>query len=762
MSGKFAGRREDARLLKGEGRYTADWNLAGQLYGSFLRSDRAHAEIVSLEINQALASSGVVAIYTGEDLAHFKTPPPMVKAPGRGGSVLKVPERPTLARGRVRYVGEEIALVVATSPAAAQDAAEMIEIDYDDLPAVVDGTAALAPGAPQLHESIPGNLAYDFEYGSEAAAAEAIAKAAHVTRLTLDSTRISGNPMEPKACVVSYDAASGSYDVYASSQGMSMMLPNFAAITGTPAEKIRLHALDVGGGFGIRSQAYPEYCALMHAARALGKPVKWVGSRFETIVSDHHGRAAELGAELALDRDGRFIGLRVNWVCNMGAYLSQAGPLINTINPSTHAINVYRIPALYGRHRLALTNTTPITAYRGAGRPNVSYLVERLVDEAARETGIDRVELRRRNLIPKEAYPYKTPTGSTYDSGDPPGQLELALRHSEWSSFAGRREASKRNGKLRGIGCAMFVEPSGAGAAPKEQAAIKFGESGNASLYVLSGASGQGHETVFPELVAEELGISPDQISLKASDPYGPALMGGGTVGSRSVMSHGGALVATAREVVKKGLGLAAKELEVSPGDVEFRRGKYQVKGTDLSISFQEVARRYRSQLDTIDGIPTPTAFPGGAHVAEVEIDPQTGEIEILRYVAVDDCGRVINHVLLEGQILGGIVQGIGQVLVEHCVYDSSGQILTGSFMDYAMPRPDILTKVQLYDHSVPSPTNPLGAKGAGEAGTTGAIPTLANAVIDALRPLGIHHLDFPYSPARIWTAIGTAVAKSK
>ena len=563
--------------------------------------------------------------------------------------------------------------------------------------------------------------------------------------------------MEPKACVAVYDAASDSYDVYASSQGMSMMLPNFAAIMSMPAERIRLHAHDVGGGFGIRSQAYPEYCALMHAAKVLGKPVKWVGSRFETIVSDHHGRAAELTGQLALDRDGRFIGLRLDWICNSGAYLSQAGPLINTLNPSTHAINVYRIPALYGRHRLALTNTTPITAYRGAGRPNVSYLVERLVDEAAREVGIDRVELRRRNFIPKEAFPYKTPVGSTYDSGDPAGYLDDALEHADWAGFASRRDEARRRGKLRGIGCAVFVEPAGGSAAPQEQAAIKFGESGNPSIYVLAGPSGQGHETVFPELVALEFGIDADSIELRASDPAGPKLIGGGTVGSRSVMAHGSALVATARTVVKKALELAAKDLEVAPADVEFRDGRYSVKGTDLGITFQEVARRYHRSLDTLDGVPAPMSFPGGAHVAEVEIDPDTGVIEIVNYVAVDDCGRVINHVLLEGQTFGAIVQGIGQVLMEHCVYDETGQLLTGSFMDYAMPKPDILTGAKIYEHCVPSPTNLLGAKGAGEAGTTGAIPTLANAVIDALRPLGIHQLDFPYSPARIWSAIAKA-----
>jgi carbon-monoxide dehydrogenase large subunit len=751
---RFAGRREDARLLKGEGRYTADWNFPGQLYGAFLRSDRAHAVLERTDTGQAKSAPGVVAVFTGEDVKHFKTPPPQVKFPGRGGEPIKVPERPTLARDRVRYVGQEIALVVATSAAAAHDALERIEVEYRELPAVVEGAAALAPDAPQLHETVPGNVAFDFEYGNEAAANEAFARAAHVTRLTLDSTRVSGNPMEPKACVVVYEPADESYDVYASSQGMSMMLPNFAAITGTPMERIRLHARDVGGGFGIRSQAYPEYCALMHAAKALRRPVKWVGSRFETIVSDHHGRAAQLTGELALDRDGRFLGLRLSWICNSGAYLSQAGPIINTINPSTHAINVYRIAALHGRHRLVLTNTTPITAYRGAGRPNVSYLIERLVDEAARETGIDRIELRRRNLIPKEAFPYKTPVGSTYDSGDPPGYLDDAVRFSNWQDFPSRRELSRKNGKLRGIGCAVFVEPSGGSSHGQEQAAIKFGESGNPSLYVLSGPSGQGHETVFADLVAAEFGIDAQAIDVRPSDPRGPVLSGGGTVGSRSTMAHGGALVATARAAVTKGLDLAAKELEVAVPDIEYKDGKYRVKGTDLSISFQEIARRYHRALDTLEGIAAPLAFPGGAHVVEVEIDPETGVIEIVDYVAVDDCGRTINHVLLEGQIFGGIVQGIGQVLVEHCVYDESGQLLTGSFMDYAMPKPEILAGARLYEHNVPSPTNLLGAKGAGEAGTTGAIPALANAVIDALRPLGIHHLDFPYSPGRIWEAI--------
>jgi len=752
----FTGRREDPRLLKGEGRYTADWNFPNQLYAAFLRSDRAHARIASINTEAASAMPGVVRVFTGPDVAHYKTMPPHLRHPGRGGQSIKVPERPILARGRVRYVGEEVALVVATSAAAAQDAAERIEIVYDELPVVVDAALALEPGAPLLHDTVPGNLAIDFVYGDEAGTVEALARAAHVTRLTLESTRVSGNPMEPKSCVVAYDAASDSYDICAASQGMSMMVPNFTEITGVPGERIRLHARDVGGGFGIRAEAYPEYCALMHAAKVLGGPVKWVGSRFESIVSDHHGRAARLTGELGLDRDGRFVALRHTWTCNIGAYLSQAGPLINTFNPSTHAINAYRIPALFGSHKLAMTNTTPVTAYRGAGRPNVSYLVERLVDEAARELGIDRVELRRRNVIPKDAYPYKTPSGSTYDSGNPGGYLEDAIRHSDWAGFGRRQEESRRRGRLRGIGCAVFLEPSG-GRAVTEQAAIQFDEKGNASAYVVSGPSGQGHETVFAEIVAAELGMPAQKITARPSDPAGPRIGGGGTIGSRSMMAHGSALVATARTVVKKGLELAARELEVAAADLEFAAGKYRVKGTDVAITFEEVARRHTSALDAIDSIQSGMSYPGGAHVAEVEVDPDTGVIEILDYVAVDDCGRVINHALLEGQVLGGLVQGVGQVLAEHCVYDANGQLLTGSFMDYAMPRADLLRGARLYDHLVPSPTNLLGVKGAGEAGTVGALPVVMNAILDALAPLGVRSLDMPATPERVWRAIREA-----
>jgi len=762
MSRKFKGRREDARLVTGQGRYSADWSFPRQLHASFLRSDRAHAEIVSLNAKPALKSPGVVAVYTGADLAGagFKVAPAMVKFPGRGGTTIKVPHRDVLANGRVRFVGQEVALVVASTASAAQDAAEAIEVEYRELPVVVDAEKATAPGAPQLHADIPGNVCFDFEYGDEAKAQEAFARAAHVTRLKLDCTRLVGNPMEPKACVAAYDAASDSYDLYSPTQGMSMTRAGLAGITGMPAERFRVHAHDVGGGFGIRSDAYVEYVACLYAAKALGRPVKWVSSRAETFMSDYHGRAADMIGELALDRDGGFLAIRFEWFVNSGAYLSQPGPVINTITPVTHAVNAYRIPVVYGRHRLVLTNTTPTTAYRGAARPNVSYLVERLVEQAARETGIDRIELRRRNLIPREAFPYKAATVD-YDSGDPPGLLERAIRHSEWGAFESRRAQAKRRGRLRGIGCAVFIEPAGASMSPKEEVVIKFGDSGNATVYALAGPSGQGHETVFPEIVAGLLGMDPEKIVLRASDPRGPALMGAGTIGSRSMMSHGGAMAVAAREVIRKGMDLAAKELEVAAPDLEFERGRYRVKGTDLTIGIEALAKRYAGvsphPLDSLGELVTPRSFPGGAHVAEVEIDPETGVIAIPRYTAVDDCGRVLNHVLLEGQLHGGIIQGMGQVVGEHCIYDASGQLLTGSFMDYIMPRAGLAPDIRLYDHSVPSPSNPLGVKGAGEAGTTGALPALAIAVLDALQPLGIRHLDLPYTPARVWAAIAAA-----
>jgi carbon-monoxide dehydrogenase large subunit len=760
------GRREDFRLLTGSGRYTADWNLARQAHACFLRSDRAHAEIVTIDTDAARAVPGVLAVLTGADVvaAGFKTPPAILFMKGKGGSAFKLPHRHALAHERVRFVGEPVALVVAEIEAAAQDGAERIAIDYRELEPAITAEDALAAEAPQLHSDVPGNLAMEYEYGAPAPVEAAFAQAAHVARVSLEAQRIAGNPMEPKACLAAYDAATGIYDLYLPTQGMSALRDGLAQVAGVAPDKIRIHAHDVGGAFGVRNEVYPEFAALFLASRLLGRPVKWVGTRAETILSDHHGRGAKLTGALALDSEGKFLAVRIEWLVDLGAYASNAGPFINTgAAPTSSAVNAYRTPAAYGSHQLVFTNTTPTTAYRGAGRPNVAYLAERLVDEAARVSGIDRIALRRKNLIPKSAFPYKTPTGSTYDSGDPPGLLKQALDAADWKGFERRRRSAKRAGKLRGIGCAVFIEPSGG--VGQEEIAIRFNADGALDLFTVSGASGQGHETVFPEIVADILGVPSDSVRLRASDPDAPPLIGTGSFGSRSLISHGGALATGAREVIRNGTELAAKELEVAESDLVFENGRYRVPGTDVSISLGELAKRLAGAgahpLDTTLKVAIAGAFPSGAHVCEVEIDPATGVLELIRYVAVDDAGKIYNHTIVEAQLVGGLVQGIGQAIGEHCVYErESGQLVTGTFMDYYMPRADVLPEIALYDRPVPSPANPLGAKGAGEAGTTGAIPAIANAVIDALKPCGIAHLDMPFTPRRIWEAIREAAMK--
>lgn len=763
MSAAFKGRREDRRLVTGNGRFTADWDLPGQVHAAFLRSDRAHAKIVSIDASAALAMPGVLQVLTGADAAAaaWKTPQAMMIPPGVEGFVLKIPERPCLAHERVRFAGEPVALVVAETEADALEAVEAITVEYDELPVLTTAQAAAAPGAVALHDTVPGNLAFDYEYGNKAATEAQFAKAARVIKLSVEAQRIAGVPMEPKACLAAWDAASGMCDVYMQTQGMGDLVTALAFVTGEPRAKFRVHAHDVGGGYGVRNELYPENVAVVLAAKIVGRPVKWVGTRSETLVSDHHGRGAHLSGELALDADGRFIGLNVEWLVDMGAYTSNAAPLINTVAaPRTMATNVYAVPAIYGRHRLVLTNKTPSAPYRGAGRPNVAYLWERLVDEAARVTGIDRVEIRRRNLIAKAAFPYTTPTGSAYDSGDPAGLLDMALETADWKGFAARKAEAQTRGRLAGIGLALFIEPSGSVGA--EEISITFRADGTLSLYSLAGPSGQGYETVYPEIVAKVLGLDADNLKLHSSDPFGPQLSGTGSFGSRSLISHGAALYQGALEVVEKGRKLAADMLEAAPGDIDFADGRYVVKGTDLSVSLADLAARHAgaatNPLDTTTKLAVAAAFPSGAHIAEVEIDPGTGATQIVRYTAVDDCGVIYNHKIVEGQMLGGLMQGIGQVMCEDLVYDKdSGQLLAGSFMDYAMPRADALSNLTMRDRPVPSPANPLGAKGAGEAGATGSVPALANAVHDALASAGVGHVEMPYTPQRIWEALARA-----
>ncbi|MSQ18145.1 MAG: xanthine dehydrogenase family protein molybdopterin-binding subunit [Betaproteobacteria bacterium] len=765
MAEVFKGRREDRRLMTGVGRYTADWDLPGQLYGVFLRADRAHALMRSVDATAARKHPGVISVITGADLANagFKFPGTMVSYPGRGGQSVKVPQRPCLARDRVRFVGEEVALVVATSKLAAQDATELIAIDYEDLPVVAHPEDAVKAGAVQLYPDIQNNICFDYEYGNEAATDAVFAKAHHVTRLKIESQRICGNPMEPRAALVAYDAAADRYDVYTSNQGPTMFKPGLAYVSGVPPEKIRIMPLDVGGGFGLRSGSFPEHVVLMYAAKALGKPIKWVGSRFENFVTDPHGRAIVIEGELAMDQGGKFLAIRTNWLADQGAYLTAAGPLINTANGMLTLSGVYNIPVGYGRHRLMLTNTTPTGPYRGAGRPDMAYICERLVDQAALEMKIDRAEIRRRNFIPKAAFPFKNAAGAVYDSGDIEALINHALEASNWSSFEARRKQSSANGKYRGIGCATFIEPAGGGAAPKDQAAVRFEEGDKIALIAPITPHGQGHETAFPEIVARVLGVPPESITLRGLDPHHSIpLMGNGVVGSRTAMHYGSALKLAAGEVVKKGLELASRKLEAAPDDIEFKNGRYTIKGTGRSVGLFDLAREHRPDashpLNANGEWTLSRSFPSGAHVAEVEIDPATGMVDIIQYTAVDDCGDIINHTLVEGQLHGSVLQGVGQVLGEIGYYDrSNGQFLTGTFMDYYMPRAGLVRNLQGHELNVRSPTNPLGVKGVGEAGTTGSLPTVVNAIVDALKPLGIQHIDMPCTPARVWEAIQAA-----
>ena len=756
MTFPYLGRREDSRLLTGAGRYSADWSLPGQIHGVFVRADRAHAELRSIDTVAARAMPGVVAVLTGAEAvaAGFDRNNTMMPVKGVDGQSMVALKRPALAVGRVRFVGEPVALVVAETQAQAQDAAEAVAIDYADLPVVATAEAAVAPGAARLHEAAAGNLCFDYAYGDREATAAAFARAATVVELDLRSDRVVGNPMEPKAALAVW--RDGMLDLWTSTQGMTAFRDSLVMMTGLDPATIRVRAQEVGGGFGIRGPAYPEHAALVLAARQTGRPVKWVASRSETFLSDYHGRGVVMHGALALDAEGRFLAVRHEWLCDQGAFPSAAGPFINALNGPAMCTGCYSIPVAYGHTRLALTNTVPITAYRGAGRPDMAYMMERLVDEAALRTGRDRVELRRINAVARDAFPYKLPSGTEYDSGDYAALLARVVDLSDWGGFEARRAEAAARGNLRGIGCALFVEPAG-GVVPKDEVMLSVDDEGFFVLHNVTQSNGQGHETVYPEIIARVLEIDPAMIIVRQSDPEGPVLVGGGAFGSRSTMSVGGASDIAARAMVKKGMALAAEALEAAEADLEYGSGDFRIAGTDRSISLLALAERHRGALDTKSELLSPRAFPSGAHVAEVEIDPQTGVVSMMRYTAVDDCGQVMNPTLLEGQIVGGMLQGIGQVLGEICRYDEHGQMLTGSFMDYAMPHADMLTQVSLEDLSVPSPSNPLGVKGAGEAGTTGSLPAAMNAILDALRVRGVRHLDMPATAQAVWRALQAA-----
>ena len=753
------GRLEDDRMLTGRGRYVSDWNLAGQAHAHFLRSDRAHAAIVSIDKQAALASPGVLAVFTGEDILALKSLPAALPAKGRGGSELINPGRPALAQGRVRFAGDAVALIVAESAVAAQDAAELITVEYRDLPAVVSASEAVAPGAPLVHDSVPQNTVLDYESGNEDLTAKAFAAAARVVKLAVNNSRVVGNPMEPRACLAAYLPAEGLYHLYTCTQGAPIMRNQLSAVLGVPPEKIRVIAEEVGGGFGVRFNLYPEYCAALFAAKELGRPVKWTGTRSEVFLADEQARDVLSHGELALDASGRIVGMRFDMLANLGAYLAPTGPFINTIGIVNCLSGVYDVPAAYARIRLALTNTAPMAAYRGAGRPVMSYAIERLVEHAAVELGVDPAQFRRKSLIPKNGFPYRIAAGFEYDCGDFAGVLDRALAAADWAGFPERKKESAKRGRLRGRGMSTYIEATGAGFAPQDQVELRWGWEGNdrdgsLTLYAPTHNHGQGQETTFAQIVTGVLGVPLESVRLRTAGPefY---LVGNATGGSRSLLAVGSVLMLAAREMVKKGFAAAAEKLEAAEADIEFVAGSYRIKGTDRAISIQDLARASRGALDIAYANKFGAAFPNGCHIAEVEIDRETGETEIAAYFACDDAGNIINHQIVEGQVQGGLTQGAGQVFSEVAVYDrETGQLLTGSFMDYAMPRAGLVSNLTLLEHAVPTQLNPLGAKGVGEAGVTGSLPALMNAVVDALRAAGVEHFEMPATPLRVWQAL--------
>ena len=703
---------------------------------------------------------GVIAVLTGEDIKAAGLNPLPAAAPmkGRGGSDQRVPYRPALAQGKVRYVGDPVALVVAETAPQAQDAAEAVVVDYRDLPAVIEAKAALAPGAPQLHENVPGNLVLDFVGGDEAATNAAFARAARVVKLDCYHSRVVGNPMEPRAATGAYDAKEDLYLLYATTQGATGMRGQMASVLGVPPEKVRVVAEEVGGGFGVRFNIYPEYAALLVAAKKLGRPVKWVGTRSEVFIADEQARDIVHSGEMALDDKGRILGMRFEFVSNLGAYLAFTGSFVNTVNLVNVASGVYDVQAVHVQAKLVVTNTVPTAAYRGAGRPVSSYAIERLVDQAAWELRMDPAQFRRRNLVPKEKFPYKIVTGFEYDVGDFEGVLDKALKVSEWSSFPGRREAAKKRGKLLGRGISTYIESSAAGGfAPYDQARIDWDEDGGLTLRVASHSHGQGHHTTYAQIVSGALGVPMESIRLRTADPD-MHMVGNPTGGSRSLLGMGSVLLMASEEAVKKGIALAADELEAAQQDVEFAQGVYRIKGTDRSVDIRDLARKNPGALNIdLKDKKVGATFPNGCHVSEVEIDPETGVAEIVRYTAVDDAGNIVNHQIVEGQMQGGITQGAGHIFGEQAIYDDSGQLLTGSFMDYPMPRAVLVDNLSVLDYPVPTRSNPLGAKGVGEAGVTGSMPCLMNAVMDALRQGGVERFDMPASPQRLWSALLSA-----
>ena len=759
---------EDPRLLKGAGSYTDDIQLPGTAHGVVLRSPHAAAALRSTDTAAARAMPGVLAVYVAADLDAdgIGTLPCAATVKNRDGSAQVVPERPVLARDGVHHVGTPVAFVVAETLKQARDAAEAIIVDYDTRPAVTDLGAAMDAGQPQVWPQAPRNVCFDWEIGDRAAVEAEFARAAHVTRLSVVNNRIVVNSMEARAALASYDAASQRWTLRTNTQG-GWSLKGFLGndVFKVDPDRFRIITPDVGGGFGMKLFLYPEQVLTCYAARKLGRPVKWASERTEAFLSDSHGRDNITLGELAVDKDGIFLALRTRNVANMGAYLSNYAPYIPTSAGTGVLASVYGFKAVYANVIGVFTNTVPVDAYRGAGRPEANYLVERLVDAVAREMKIDRVALRRRNMVTPDQMPYCTPMGKLYDSGDFRVVLDHALEAVDWAGFERRRAEAAQRGKRRGIGMAYYLEATGGG--PTERAEIRFADDGFVDVYVGTQSTGQGHETAYVQLTVDRLGVPGEKVRVRQGDTD-TIPEGGGTGGARSLYSEGQAILATAATVIERGRKAASEAMEAAPADIVFEVGRFSIVGTDRGVGIMELAAQQRARAAKGEDVTTLDAaevaeikahtFPNGCHIAEVEVDPETGVTDLVRYCVTDDVGKAVNPMIVRGQVHGGVAQGFGQAILERTAYDAaSGQLLSGSLMDYAVPRADDLPDIDVEFVEVPCGTNPLGVKGAGEAGAVGSPPAVINALVDALSPLGVSHIDMPATPEQIWRAVAKA-----
>jgi carbon-monoxide dehydrogenase large subunit len=764
--GQSIPRREDRRFLTGQGTYTDDVDRDGQLHMAVLRSPHAHATIRGIDVRATIEMPGVLGVYTAADLAADGLGPLPMSAVVDTVAPPIVPPRPALARGRVRHVGDQVAFVVAASRAAALDAVERIDVDYDALPAVADARAALAPEAPELWPEVPGNLSYVFRMGDREAVERAMAEARHTVELDLVNNRVVAVPLEPRAAIASYDPATGVLDLLAAGQGVHGIRDELArSVFKLPPEKLRVHAPDVGGGFGMKNFLYPEYVMLLWAARRHGRPVKWLAERGEEFQAGAHGRGIHSRARLALDAEGRFLALQAELTADLGAYMSSNGPGMSARSVTTAMGGVYKVPAVYMESRGAFTNTAPVDAYRGAGKPEANYIIERLIDAAARRSGFDAVELRMRNAI--DAFPYRSALGFTIDSGGFKSNIELATARADRAGFEARRAAAAKAGRLRGMGIACFLET--ARGAPAEGAEVRFAGDGTVELRLGTESNGQGHETSFPQIASARLGLPMEKIAYTQADTA-KVRRGSGHGGARSMHMGGGALVKAIEMALAKARPVAAQLLQAEAESLEFADGRFTLRGSARAVTLVEVAAAARDPkvapepLDSFAMVEAaPFTFPSGCHVAEVEIDPETGQATLERYLVVDDYGRLINPRLVSGQVQGGVTQGIGQALMEHVTYEPrSAQLVSGSLMDYALPRAADLPAFEVHFEERPTKANPLGVKGSGQAGAIAAPQTVMAAVLDALAPLGIDDLDMPATPERIWRAIREARAKGK